>query len=174
VRNYRSILIWGRNAEKAAGVARDLEVRGWPISVAADLQTAARSADVISCATPAREPLIKGSWLKTRCHLDLVGGFTPDMRETDDACARGAFIVIDTPGALETSGDLIEPIAGGVTGRDDIVLLGDLVAHTLAHAPNVPCPERTVFKSVGVAHADLAAAQAVYERCTRDRVQSTV
>jgi ornithine cyclodeaminase len=181
VRNYRSILIWGRNEEKAAAVARDLEARGFPISVAADLQTAARSADVISCATLAREPLIKGSWLKTSCHLDLVGSFTPLMRETDSACARGAFIVIDTPTALETSGDLIEPIAGGITGRDDVVLLGDLIAHAsgartpTARAPvarraDSPRPERTIFKTVGVAHADLAAAQALHERHTRDDV----
>jgi ornithine cyclodeaminase len=168
VRNYRSILIWGRNAEKAAGVARDLEVRGWPISVAADLQTAARSADVISCATLAREPLIKGSWLKSKCHLDLVGGFTPDMREADDACARGAFIVIDTPGALTTSGDLIEPLAAGETLSRDVVLLGELLARgSLAHGKNAPRPDRTLFKTVGVAFADLAAAAELHARFQR-------
>jgi ornithine cyclodeaminase len=115
-----------------------------------------------------------------------VGGFTPDMRETDSACARGAFIVIDTPGALETSGDLIEPIVGGIAARDDIVLLRDLIAQPpsvdspsartpaarepVALAASIPRPKRTIFKTVGFAHADLAAAQALYERYTRDRV----
>jgi ornithine cyclodeaminase len=185
VRNYRSVLIWGRNADKTAALARNLEARGWPTSAAADLQTAARSADVISCATLAREPLIKGSWLKTRCHLDLVGSFTPDMREADDACARGALIVIDTLGALQTSGDLIEPIAAGVTARDAIILLGDLITHgpvtrgpsthvpvahepvaheSVAPDPNIPRPDRTLFKTVGVALADLAAAAALHAR----------
>jgi ornithine cyclodeaminase len=186
VRNYRSILIWGRNADKAAAAARDLKARGWPVSAAADLETAARSADVISCATLARAPLIQGSWLKTHCHLDLVGSFTPDMREADDACARGAFIAVDTHSALQTSGDLLAPLASGAAARDAIVLLGDLIAHAavahaaVAHEPiaygslahgaatrgaGIPRPERTLFKTVGVAHADLAAAQTLYERC---------
>jgi ornithine cyclodeaminase len=180
VRNYRSILIWGRNPDKAAALARDLEARGWPVSAAVDLEAAARTADVISCATLAREPLIKGSWLKTPCHLDLVGSFTPDMREADDACARGAFIVIDTPGALQTSGDLIAPVAAGVIASD-IALLGDLIAlgpmanETVAHdsivhdGAHIPRSKRTLFKTVGVAHADLAAALALYERCARGR-----
>jgi len=160
VRKYRSVLIWGRDPHKAAAVARDLGARGWPVKAAIDLAAAARSADVISCATLAEQPLIKGRWLKSRCHLDLVGSFTPDMREADDDCMRGAFIAVDTPNALTGSGDLSQPLARGVIAKDDISLLSDLIAAKSA----APRPHKTVFKSVGAAHADLAVAEYLFER----------
>src|ERR1700694_527548 len=128
VRRYRSVLIWGRDPKKAAAVARDLSARGWPVGVADDLEGAARSADVISCATQAQQPLIKGSWLKSQCHLDLVGSFTPTMREADDDCMRGAFIAVDTLTALTESGDLREPLAHGIIAKEAISLLGELIA----------------------------------------------
>jgi ornithine cyclodeaminase/alanine dehydrogenase-like protein (mu-crystallin family) len=145
-------------------VARDLGARGWPVTAAADLEAAVRSADVISCATLAQQPLIQGRWLKSQCHLDLVGSFRPDMREADDDCMRGAFIAVDTRGALEASGDLSEPLARGVMGRDAISLLGELIKAGAA----VPRPDRTVFKSVGTALADLAVAEHLVERSRTD------
>jgi alanine dehydrogenase len=160
VRRYESILIWGRDRHKAAAVARDLDARGWPVSVAQDLETAARSADVISCATLAQHSLIRGAWLKAGCHLDLVGSFKPTMRESDDACMQEAFVVVDSLAALEESGDLVQPLARGVIERCDIVALGALLASGAA----APRPGRTVFKSVGVALADLAAAEHLFER----------
>jgi alanine dehydrogenase len=164
VRPYRSVHIWGRDPRKAADVARDLGARGWPVAAAADLEAAVRSADVISCATLAQQPLIQGRWLKSQCHLDLVGSFRPDMREADDDCMRGAFIAVDTRGALEASGDLSEPLARGVMGRDAIALLGELIKAGSA----VPRPDRTVFKSVGTALADLAVAEHLVERSRTD------
>jgi alanine dehydrogenase len=159
VRKYRSVLIWGRDADKAAAVARDLTARGWPVTAAGDLAAAARSADVISCATLAEQSLVQGRWLKSRCHLDLVGSFTPSMREADDDCMRGAFIAVDTLTALTQSGDLSEPLARGVIAKDDISLLSDLIAAKSA----APRPHKTVFKSVGVAHADLAVAEHLFD-----------
>jgi alanine dehydrogenase len=160
VRRYRSVLIWGRDPQKAAAVARDLSARGWPVGVADDLESAARSADVISCATQAQQPLIKGRWLKSRCHLDLVGSFRPTMREADDDCMRGAFIAVDTLTALTESGDLSEPLAHGIIAKDDISLLGELIV--LKAAPSRA--PKTVFKAVGVAHADLAVAEQLADR----------
>ena len=139
---------------------RDLHQRGWPVSAASDLQAAARSADVISCATLAEQSLIQGRWLKPDCHVDLVGSFKPTMREADDECMRGAFIAVDTFAALEESGDLIEPLAQGVIAKHDISLLGALIAS----GPATPRPHKTVFKSVGVALADLAVAEYLFER----------
>jgi ornithine cyclodeaminase len=165
VRKYKSVLIWGRDPQKAAAVVRDLGARGWPVRIATGLETAARSADVISCATLAEQPLIKGHWLKSAAHLDLVGSFKPAMREGDDACMRGALIAVDTRSALEESGDLIEPLARGVIAKDDISLLGELIAA----GPATPRPHKTVFKSVGVAHADLAVAEQLYERYEMDQ-----
>jgi ornithine cyclodeaminase len=160
VRKYQSVLIWGRDPVKAAAVARDLGARGWPVGVAGDLEAAARSADVISCATLAEQPLIKGRWLRPKCHLDLAGSFRPNMREADDDCMRGAFIAVDTLAALKESGDLSEPLARGVIAKDGISLLSELIAAK----PAAPRPDKTVFKSVGVAHADLAVAEQLVER----------
>jgi ornithine cyclodeaminase/alanine dehydrogenase-like protein (mu-crystallin family) len=160
VRRYASVLVWGRNSQKAAEVVRDLAAQGWNAHVAPELESAARSADVISCATLAEESLIKGAWLKTKCHLDLVGSYKPTMREADDACVRGAFIVVDTLAALQGSGDLAEPLVRGVIAADSVCLLKDLATPPLSR----PRATRTVFKSVGVAHADLATAEYVYGR----------
>ncbi|HEV7614173.1 MAG TPA: ornithine cyclodeaminase family protein [Steroidobacteraceae bacterium] len=160
VRNYKSIAIWGRDPRKAAVVARDLGARGWPVGVTQDLASAARSADVISCATLAEQPLIRGDWLKSTCHLDLVGSFKPTMREADDECLRNAFVAVDTLAALHESGDLSEPLARGVVEVKDIYLLGELIAS----GRTTPHPCRSVFKSVGVSRADLAAAEYLYER----------
>jgi ornithine cyclodeaminase len=160
MRRYKSVLVWGRNPKKAAAVADALSASACPVSAVTDLEAAARSADVISCATLAENPLIKGSWLKGKCHLDLVGSFKAAMREADDECMRGAFIAVDTAGALRESGDLIEPLAHGVMTKAAVFLLGDLLARpgTLARA------DKTVFKSVGVAFADLAVAEHLYDR----------
>jgi alanine dehydrogenase len=160
VRRYESILVWGRDPQKAAAVARDLAVRGWNVRAAPELEDATRSADVISCATLAEKPLIQGGWLKAECHLDLVGSFKPTMREADDACMRDALIVVDTLAALEDSGDLAEPLARGVITTGSVCLLKD----TAARQPSAPRAPRTVFKSVGVAHADLATAEYLYQR----------
>lgn len=170
VRRYQSVLVWGRDSHKAAAVAQDLKARGWPVGVAGDLEAAARSADVISCATLADQPLIRGAWLKASCHLDLVGSFKPGMREADDDCLRDAFVAVDTPDALNDSGDLIFPVAAGVIEKANIVPLAALVgrAQTPAGRPQTAAHAgRTVFKSVGVALADLAAAEQIYERYHR-------
>jgi ornithine cyclodeaminase/alanine dehydrogenase-like protein (mu-crystallin family) len=159
VRRYRSILVWGRDPQKAAAVAQDLAGRGWPVGVATNLESAARAADVISCATLADRPLIHGAWLKPCCHLDLVGSFKPSMREADDACLDGAFITVDTLAALKESGDLVDPLARGVIAAHAVSLLSDLT-----EAPSPRRAPRTVFKSVGVALADLAAAEFLSER----------
>jgi ornithine cyclodeaminase len=157
VRHYESVLVWGRNTQKADLLARELETRGWPTSVATDLEAAARSADVVTCATLANQPLIQGAWLKTHSHLNLIGGFKPDMREADDASLRHACVVVDTLDALQESGDLAVPLHNGVIEESQVILLNDLASQT-RFATTAP---RTVFKSVGVAHADLAAAQYV-------------
>jgi ornithine cyclodeaminase/alanine dehydrogenase-like protein (mu-crystallin family) len=94
----------------------------------------------------------------------LVGSFKPAMREGDDECMRGALIAVDTRSALKESGDLIEPLARGVIAKDDISLLAELIAA----GPATPRSHKTVFKSVGVALADLAVAEQLYERYEMD------
>jgi ornithine cyclodeaminase len=162
VRNYRSIEVWGRDARKAAAVVSALGDLGLSITVAGNLEEAARKADVISCATTAEQPFLEGAWLKPSCHLDLVGSFKPNMRESNDDCLLQASIVVDTMDSLEESGDLIGPLAKGVFARSEVQLLQAIAAnndHSRARG-------RTVFKSVGVAHADLAVAEQLFAKYT--------
>ena len=160
VRRYESVLVWGRDSGKSAAVAQDLAARGRPVRAAMDLESAARSADVVSCATLAEQPLIAGAWLKSVAHLDLVGSYRPAMRESDDDSLSGARVAVDTLDARAASGDLTGPLSRGGLAPGDIVLLSDLAAQRVAAAH----ANRTVFKSVGVALADLAVAEQLYER----------
>jgi ornithine cyclodeaminase len=160
VRRYASVLVWGRDAHKAAAVCRDLAAQGVAVAVAEDLASAARAADVISCATLAAQPLLRGCWLKSDVHVDFVGSFRPDMREGDDDCLRRAYVVVDTLTALSESGELIDPLARGTISKEQIVPLSALAALGQAAVR----PRKTVFKSVGVAHADLAVAEYLVER----------
>ena len=161
VRAIDDVMVWSRDAQAAARLAATLVADGFPARAVGDLAAAAASADIVSCATLAAEPLIRGEWLRPGTHLDLIGGFTPAMREADDACFAGAEVWIDTAEALAKAGDLMHPIAAGALRREDVRgTLADLCA-----APAVPRDPaaRTVFKSVGTALEDLAAAILVHE-----------
>jgi len=161
VRAIDDVMVWSRDPAAAARLAATLAADGHPARAVADLASAVGDADVVSCATLATEPLIRGEWLAPGSHLDLIGGFTPAMREADDACFAGAGVWIDTAEALAKAGDLLHPIGSGVLGREDVRgTLADLCA---APPPARDPAARTVFKSVGTALEDLAAAILVYE-----------
>jgi ornithine cyclodeaminase/alanine dehydrogenase-like protein (mu-crystallin family) len=171
VRPITQVSIWNRDPTKAETLARELGAmalgRAVAVTVAKELQAAVASADVISAATLAREPLIKGSWLRPGSHVDLVGGFTPEMREADDEAVRRATVFVDTrAGAMREAGDLTQPIANGVIGVSDIAAdLFDLCRSV--HPGRTAVDEITLFKSVGTAIEDLAAAVLVYDRAVR-------
>ncbi len=157
----RHVAVWNRNRERAQRLATDLADLPYSVEAVPDLQAAVREADVVSCATMASEPLVKGEWLKPGAHLDLVGAFTPAMRETDDTAIRRARVFVDTrAGALKEAGDIVQPLASGVMTEADIC--GDLFDLCRATAPGrVSDEEITLFKSVGTALEDLAAAALV-------------
>ena len=161
VRTYRSIGVWGRDPDKAARTVATLEhEHGLIAMVEPDLESAVRHADVVSCATAATVPLIRGEWLAPGAHLDLVGGFTPLMREADDAAVARAELWIDTPVALDEAGDLIVPLERGIIAPDAI--LGYLTHLCDGSRSGRRSPDAiTLFKSVGSAEADLAAAELV-------------
>ena len=126
-----------------------------------DLETVVREADIVSCATLATEPVVQGEWLAPGSHLDLIGSFTPQMREADDDCFRGASLYVDTPEALVKSGELLQPMSRGVFAAGDVK--GTLEALCRGEAAGrTDAAERTVFKSVGTALEDLAAAVLVF------------
>jgi ornithine cyclodeaminase/alanine dehydrogenase-like protein (mu-crystallin family) len=131
------------------------------VEVATDLVEALREAHVVSCATLAREPLVRGELLSEGTHVDLVGSFTPEMREGDTDLFRGARLVVDCQPAFDESGDLMVPLREGVISRN-VPDLSDLLKHPAAGRQSDR--EITVFKSVGTGLADLAAARYVLQR----------
>jgi ornithine cyclodeaminase len=165
VRPLTEISIWGRDPKKAATLATTMTGQGLACSAVTDLQTAVAQAHIISCATLSRQPLIKGDWLRPGQHLDLVGAFTPQMRESDDQCVIRARLFCDTrDGALKEAGDLTDPLARGVITADRI--LGDLFDLARGQCRGREGDrEITLFKSTGTALEDLAAAKLAFERC---------
>jgi ornithine cyclodeaminase len=157
----RSVAVWGRDPDRAVRLAEALRGEGLPASAAGELETEVRRADIVTCATTSTEPLLKGAWLRAGTHVDLVGGFRPDMREADDdAIARSRLYVDTYEGALAEAGDLVQPLAHGSITRENVVAeLAELV--TGARAGRRSPAEITLFKSVGTAMEDLAAAELV-------------
>ncbi|MBX4872913.1 ornithine cyclodeaminase family protein [Rhizobium bangladeshense] len=165
-RPLRKFRVWGRNgqaAEKIAAEARALDLNAEAV---ANAEAAARTADIISCATLSSEPLISGEWLKPGAHLDLVGAFKPGMRESDDEAIRRASVYVDTrAGAISEAGDIVQPLKSGVLMETDIKAeLAELVSG--AHRGRSDDAEITLFKSVGAALEDLAGAILAYETVT--------
>jgi alanine dehydrogenase len=159
VRPICNVLVWSRDPGRAARLAQRLTHRSLKVAPTDDLQRAVNGAHVICCATPAREPLLKGHWLPLGVHVDLVGGFTPEMREADDDTMRRARIFVDSrEGALAEAGDILLPIQAGAISADDIA--GDLFDLTRGDRAGRRFHDQiTVFKSVGLALEDLAAAK---------------
>jgi ornithine cyclodeaminase len=164
LRPIRKTLIWGRDPSKSAGLAARLAAQGIAATAAENLEAAVVGADIVTCATLAREPLLRGEWLRPGTHVDLVGGYTPEMREADDASIARARVFIDTEAALREAGDIVQPLRSGVLTRDRIA--GDLfdLARGIRFGRGAPA-EITLFKSVGTALEDLAAAQLALGRC---------
>ena len=166
-RPIRHVTVWGRSPDKAARTADQLRAQladaGIAVEVAADLETAARNADIISCATTSTVPLLQGSWMQPGVHVDLVGGFRPNMREADDALMAAADIFVDThAGALAEAGDLVQPMANGSLARADIrAELADLCAGR--HPGRTEAAQQTLFKSVGTALEDLCGANLAWD-----------
>ncbi len=164
VRPIRQVRIWSRTTAHAKALAAKLEIPGLGITVTTDLEESAAWADIISCATLSTAPLIHGDWLKAGVHLDLVGAFRADMRETDDRAMARARIYVDTKGgALAEGGDILLAIEAGAISEADIrAELHDLTSSDAGGRGQDA--EITLFKSVGAALEDLAAARLAYQR----------
>ncbi|MCZ8098516.1 MAG: ornithine cyclodeaminase family protein [Burkholderiales bacterium] len=163
-RRLTDVALWNHRPERAREMARDLAAQGLPVRAAESLEAAVREADIVSCATLSVEPLVRGEWLKPGAHVDCVGAFKPTMRETDDACIRRASLFCDTrAGALKEGGDLAIPVASGLIKPADVRAdLFDLARGV--HSGRTSEDEITLFKSVGTAIEDLAAAILVWNR----------
>ena len=164
VRPIKRVTLWNRTRSRAVKTAFALHAAGIEPLIADDLEAAARIADVISCATLSAAPLVRGAWLKKGAHLDLVGAFTPKMRECDDEAVRRARVYVDTRGgAPKEGGDIAIPLKKRVIRLKDI--RGDLFELARGKAKGRrKDSEITLFKSVGHAIEDLAAAMLVWRR----------
>ncbi|CAH1651290.1 ornithine cyclodeaminase family protein [Chelatococcus sp. HY11] len=158
VRPIERVMIWGRNPQHAQTLAERLAGQGFASTAISDLFEGMAHADIISCATTATVPLVAGAYLRPGTHLDLVGAFTPQMRESDDEAVRRSRVFVDTyAGALAEAGDLLQPIAAGTWQAAEVC--ADLHELTSGTRPGrVTEEEITMFKSVGAAIEDLAAA----------------
>jgi ornithine cyclodeaminase len=164
VRPIARVLVWGRDRARAAAAALALRKDGFPAEPCADLDAGLAAADIVTCATTAREPVVRGAAVKPGTHVDLVGAFTAEMRESDDGLIAKSRLFVDTrAGAFREAGDLVHAIDGGAITRNDVrAELADLCSG--GHAGRGSPDEITLFKSVGTALEDLCAARVVYER----------
>jgi alanine dehydrogenase len=168
VRPIEEVAIWGRRPDRAADLARELldslpSALGRPISVraVADRQQAVAQADIVSCATLSKTPLVEGDWLRGGQHIDLVGAYTPEMRESDDRAVWRARVYVDTrAGALKEAGDIVQPLTNGTIDEDDVIAdLFELSRDRQTGRLPGDATSITLFKSVGAALEDLAAAE---------------
>jgi ornithine cyclodeaminase/alanine dehydrogenase-like protein (mu-crystallin family) len=164
IRPITEISIWNRNFAGAEKVAAELAADGFNAKAVKDKDVAIAEADIISAGTLSTEPLILGRHLKPGTHVDLIGAFTPTMRESDDECVKRARVFVDTKdGALKEGGDIVQPIKAGVVNESHVI--GDLFGLTRGTIKGRQSPsEITLFKSVGAALEDLAAGILIYEK----------
>jgi ornithine cyclodeaminase/alanine dehydrogenase-like protein (mu-crystallin family) len=162
VRPIRRVQVWSRTPASARTLADRLAARGFQAEAVTDLRAAAADADVISCATLSTAPLVHGAWLQPGTHVDLIGSFSPEMRETDAACFARSRVYVDTHEALAKSGDVLQAIAEGAFSSERLQgHLADLCRGERRGRDSDR--EITLFKSVGSALEDLAAAQLVVD-----------
>lgn len=163
VRPIAHVMIWNRTAGNAERMAAALARPGLRVEVASDLAAAVAGADIVSCATMASAPVIRGAWLSPGVHVDLVGGYRPEMREADDEAVRRARVFVDawfTAG--DHCGDICQPVAAGLIKKDDIT---DTFQLARGERPGRSrADEITLFKSGGGGHEDLGTAQHVLAR----------
>jgi ornithine cyclodeaminase len=147
--------VWNRSPEGAARMAEDIP----GLNVAADLEAAVGEADIILTATMAKEPVIRGEWLRPGQHLDLIGAFRPDMREVDDAALQEARIFVDSfETTLDHIGELKIPLASGAIRREDVI--ADYYA---PEAFTRSDDDITILKNGGGAHLDLMCARYIHQ-----------
>jgi len=161
VRAIRKVRVWNHRPEGARALADEWRQAGWEAEAVEDLAVAVRKADIVSCATLATAPLVRGEWLAPGSHLDLIGSFTPAMKEADPSCFADARVFVDTEEAPTKAGDLLDAFAAKTLTPDRIE--ANLTQLCRDQRPGRRSPsERTVFKAVGSALEDLAAATLVW------------
>ena len=166
VRPIEKVFIWGRNFEKAQAISDQLSNESFSISPIQSIAEKITEVDIISCATLSKTPLVLGRKLRKGQHIDLVGAYKNDMRESDDEAILQSSVFLDTfQGGLKESGDITQPLQSGIIQESDIK--ADLFQLCSGEKTGrASSDEITLFKSVGHALQDLAAADYYYENYT--------
>ena len=157
--SIETFYVWNRTTERATDLAASLPVN---VVVVDDLPEACAQADIITTATMSKTPVLDGDWIKPGTHVDLIGAFTPDMREANDKLLQKAEIFVDS---FETTighiGEIEIPLQSGAIAKSD--LLGDFYDLCNDEAGRTGPEAITVFKNGGGAHLDLMTSQYVYQ-----------
>lgn len=166
VRPVTRVIVAGRSAEKAAGFAERAAAHypGVAFTSGSDLRAAVESADIVCTVTAAPTPIVMGDWVRPGAHVNIVGSSIPSMREVDDRMVeRGAIWVDYLPSTLAQAGEIVGMIAAGKLTEGD--LMGEIGAVLQGHIAGRSDPGQiTIYRSLGVAAQDLAAAHHVLER----------
>jgi len=157
VRQFEEIRVWSPKQEHAKQFAEQIG------ATAVSAEEAVRGADVVVTATNSKTPILKGSWLKTGCHVNAVGACRPDWRELDEEAMSNAVFVDSREGAMKESGDVI------LSRATIYAELGEALAGKVPPRTK----ETTIFKSLGMAVEDIAAAILVY-RAVMEESRSSI
>ena len=173
VRSLRRIRIWSRDTARAKRLANSISGSA-RIEVMPNVQEAVHGASIICTTTAAAEPVLRGEWIADGAHINAVGASTPKSRELDTAAiVRSSLFVDRRESALNEPGDILIPIAeGAITPSHIKAELGEVV--TGKHPGRTSEKEVTVFKSLGLAVEDIAAAQFVYARALERSIGTVV
>jgi ornithine cyclodeaminase/alanine dehydrogenase-like protein (mu-crystallin family) len=147
VRQFEEFRVWSPTREHAERFAKEIGAK------ATSAEEAVRGADVVVTATNSKTPVLEGSWLKSGCHVNVVGASRPDWREVDDDAMANVVFVDSREGAMKESGDVI------LSGAKIYAELGEGLAGKVPSRSR----ETTIFKSLGMAVEDIAAAMLVYQ-----------
>lgn len=175
VRNIRQVKVAGRDMNKAAAFTEKMQIAlnscGADISVCRDIDEAVSEADVITVVTTSKKPVFDGSKVKKGAHINGVGSYTHEMQELDECLIRRADqIYVDSrEAALSEAGDLIIPMEKGLIGKDRITgELGEILTGRLSGRRSEE--EITIFKTVGIAAADVVTAHGIYKKALQEGI----
>jgi ornithine cyclodeaminase/alanine dehydrogenase-like protein (mu-crystallin family) len=153
LRNFEQIRVWSPTREHAERFAKEIAAKSM------SAEEAVRGADVVVTATNSKTSVLKGSWLKPGCHVNAIGACRPDWRELDDRVMSNVIFVDSREGALKESGDVI------LSGAKIYAELGEALAGKVPPRAD----ETTIFKSLGMAVEDIAAAMLVYRSAKAEK-----
>jgi alanine dehydrogenase len=163
VRELRDVRVWSRSEENRAAFAREMRPRvDAPVRATASAKEAVDGADLIVLATASREPVVRSEWIAEGAHVCAVGACRPDQREMDTELVRRGRVFVDSrTGALAEAGDIVIPLKAGAF--DETHLAGELGEVAMGSiAGRTSSDEVTIFKSLGMAVEDVAAAHLAY------------